>query len=324
MLNAKVESDYMGFPPEMLARHIGPAVMVADLLVEIDHELRVTGGPGSVRRFQKEWLRLAATVDSLDEFTGRLPSLVRRLAALPRARDPAGCPRVAVTGDFFTRFSPFFIEGVRDVYAARGIILKPVDLADLVLYGADDGVAGTAHAWGMKPGNPALAKACTRIFEPDGKEYLQRWMAYQAQRRIEQYYRGIFREGGWLVAGDNEVATLFDRAAERVSPAIFAETIPAVGKGIGAAAEGYGGTRLIGPFKCLPYRIAEAILAPLSQRQGIPMLTYESDGYAVAPAVLRQEEVHIQQVLECAARRRARAGTEAGGAYGAKASSSAV
>lgn len=324
VLNAKAENDYMGFPTETLARHIGPAIILADLLVEIDHVLRVAGGPGSVRRFQKEWLRFAATVDSLDEFNFRLPSLVRRLAALPRVCDPAGCPRVVVTGDFFTRFSPFFIEGVRDVYAARGIILKPVDLADLVLYGAYDGVAGTAHTWGMKPGHLAFAKACTRIFQPDGKEYLQRWMAYQTQRRTEQYYRGIFRESGWLVAGDNDVATLFDRAAEHVSPTIFGETIPAVGKGIGAAAEGYDGTLLIGPFNCLPYRIAEAILAPLSQRQGIPMLTYESDGYAVAPAVLRQVEVHIQQVLECAARRRAGAGTETGGAYGVKASSSGV
>jgi hypothetical protein len=29
----------------------------------------------------------------------------------------------------------------------------------------------------------------------------------------------------------------------------------------------------------------------------MPILTYESDGYAVAPAFLRQVDVHIQQVL---------------------------
>jgi hypothetical protein len=32
--------------------------------------------------------------------------------------------------------------------------------------------------------------------------------------------------------------------------------------------------------------------------QGMPPLTYETDACAVAPAVLRQVEVHIQQVLE--------------------------
>jgi hypothetical protein len=35
----------------------------------------------------------------------------------------------------------------------------------------------------------------------------------------------------------------------------------------------------------------------------MPMLTYESDGYAVAPAFLRQVDVHIQQVLDHAAHR---------------------
>jgi predicted CoA-substrate-specific enzyme activase len=303
VLNASAENDYLGFPADTLSRHVGPAIVLADILVEIDHVLRVVGEPGTVRRFRQEWLRFAATVDSLDEFNSRLPALVRRIAALPRTRGPQTCPRVVVTGDFYTRFSPFFIEGVRELYAARGIILKPVDLADLVLYGVYDDIAGTANAWGMKPGNLALAKACTRIFQPDGKEYLQRWLAYQTQRRVEQFFRGVFQESGLLVAENNDVAALFDRAVEHVSPTIFGEAIPAVGKGIGAADEGYDGTLLIGPFNCLPYRIAEAILRPLSLQHGVPMLTYESDGYGVAPAFLRQVDVHIQQVLEYAVRR---------------------
>ena len=39
-------------------------------------------------------------------------------------------------------------------------------------------------------------------------------------------------------------------------------------------------------------------------QQGMPLLTYETDGCAVAPAVLRQVDVHIQQVLEHYARSR--------------------
>ncbi|HUJ29597.1 MAG TPA: acyl-CoA dehydratase activase-related protein, partial [Myxococcales bacterium] len=286
VLNPSAENDYLGYPAEVLARHVGPAIVLADILVEIDHVLRVVGAAGSVERFHEEWLRFADGAGSLDAFDARLPDLVRLIAALPRTRDPQACPRVVVTGDFFTRFSPFFIDGVRELYTARGIILKPVDLADFVLYGAYDGIAGTANAWGLKPGNLAFAKACTRIFQPDGKEYLQSWLAYQAQRRIEQHYRRAFRDSGLLVAETNDVAALFERAAEHVSPTIFGEAIPAVGKGIGAADEGYDGTLLIGPFNCLPYRIAEAILRPLSLKHGMPVLTYESDGYAVAPAFL--------------------------------------
>ena len=35
----------------------------------------------------------------------------------------------------------------------------------------------------------------------------------------------------------------------------------------------------------------------------MPILTYESDGYAVSPSFLRQVEVHTQQVLEHRARK---------------------
>ena len=51
------------------------------------------------------------------------------------------------------------------------------------------------------------------------------------------------------------------------------------------------------------FRIAEAILKPLSIQQGMPLLTYESDGYPVSPSFLRQVDVHTQQVLEHAAKR---------------------
>ncbi|MCK6500430.1 MAG: hypothetical protein L6Q38_13235, partial [Nitrospira sp.] len=101
-----------------------------------------------------------------------------------------------------------------------------------------------------------------------------------------------------LVSGPNEAAAIFDKGAAHVSHTIWGELLPTIGKGLDAAREGYDGLILIGPFNCLPYRISEAILKPLSLRQGMPILTYESDGYAVAPSVLRQVDVHIQQVLD--------------------------
>jgi predicted nucleotide-binding protein (sugar kinase/HSP70/actin superfamily) len=238
------------------------------------------------------------SVASLEAFESALPGFVERLAAIPHTRDPATCPRVVVTGDFFTRFSPFFMEGVVELYAERGIILKPVDLSDHLLYVAYNGAAKIADEWGMKPGALALAKALTRAFQPDGKGYLSRWLGFQAGRWYEERYRRQFRRSGLLVAGANDASSLFEGAREHVSPAIVGEVIPTVGKGVEAAKEGFDGIIVIGPFNCLPYRISEAILKPLSIQRGMPILTYESDGYAVSPAMLRQVEVHIQQVLD--------------------------
>jgi predicted nucleotide-binding protein (sugar kinase/HSP70/actin superfamily) len=301
LLNPDAKNDYLGFDQATLIRCLTPAIVVADILVEIEQVLRVAGASGTVDQLKGEWERLVRTAKSLDAFHAALPSFVDRLTALPRTRNPATCPRVVVTGDFFTRFSPFFMEGVPELYAERGIILKPVDLSELVLYGAYYGVTETAGGWGMKPGGLALAKACTRAFQPDGKQYLQQWLTFQSERRSEGQYRRLFHGTGLLVAGPNDASSLLEHASEHVSPAIFGELIPTVGKGVEAASEGYDGIILIGPFNCLPYRISEAILKPHCIQRGMPILTYESDGYAVAPSFLRQVEVHIQQVLQRAA-----------------------
>ncbi|MFO0698587.1 MAG: acyl-CoA dehydratase activase [Nitrospira sp.] len=302
LFNPGPENDYLGFNKNVLAQHLAQAIILGDILVEIDHVLRVVGQDEALDRLKQEWERFAQSALSRDEFHAGLPSFIERLAHLPRTKDPHSCPRVVVAGDFFTRFSSFFMDGVRDLYAKRGIILKPVDLSELFLYAAYHPMAETAGTWGLKPGSLALAKACTRMFHPEGKEYIQEWLSYHILTREEQHYRELFHETGLLVAGPNALSAIFERGAEHVSPAIYGELLPTVGKGLEAAREGYDGMLVIGPFNCLPYRISEAILKPLSIRQGMPILTYESDGYAVSPSVLRQVDVHIQQVLEHAAR----------------------
>jgi len=299
------ENNHCGVDELVLAKHTLPSLVVADILVEIEQVLRVVGNRDGVERLKQEWESLIAVATSLDRFNAELPRFVDRLANLPRRQSPLTCPRVLVTGDFFTRFSPFFMEGVRELYNERGIILKPVDLMDLLLYGSYDSVVEAAGSWGLKPGHLALAKACTRMFRTDGKEYLQRWLAYQTEGRSEAYYRGIFGKSGLLVAPARDIASLFAHASEHVSPKIFGEVIPTVGDGIRAEGEGYDGIVVIGPFNCLPFRISEAILKPVSIQRGMPILTYESDGYAVPPSFLRQVEVHAQQVIDHRCRRKA-------------------
>ena len=301
LLSPGPENNYGGLDLASLPKHLLPTMHVADILVEIEQVLRVVGTPESVDQLKAEWQRFKHAARSFDQFQAGLPGLIDRLAAFPRERDPLTCPRVVVTGDFFTRFSPFFMDGVRDRYNQKGIILKPVDLGDLVLYDSYDRITRNADGWGMKPGGLAMAKACTRILQPDGREYLQQWLGHQTVEWSEHYYRGLFRRTGLLVSGANNVASLFEKAAEHISPTIYGEIIPTLGKGLEAASEGYDGIILLGPFNCLQYRISEAILKPCSIKQGMPILTYESDGYAVSPSVLRQVEVHVQQVLEHAA-----------------------
>jgi len=296
------DNGYLGFDEERLTKSFSPAIVLGDVMVEIDHALRVVGEKDAIEQLRHEYERFTQDVRSLDAFHAALPSFVDRLARLPRTRDPRACPRVVVAGDFFTRFSSFFMDGVRDLYAERGIILKPVDLSDLFLYMTYDRMAWTARPWGLKPGGRAMAEACCRMFEPEGRQYLQQWIGHQMLQGIEEHYRSLFQKTGLLIAGPNDTSTIFHKGADHVSHTIWGELLPTIGKGLDAAREGYDGVILIGPFNCLPFRISESILKPLSIQHGMPILTYESDGYAVSPSVLRQVDVHIQQVIEHATR----------------------
>jgi predicted nucleotide-binding protein (sugar kinase/HSP70/actin superfamily) len=300
------DNDYCGFGLSRLSEAFAPVLSVADILVEMEQVLRVVGGKGAVERLRHLWREYANSegASSLEAFERSLPSLIEELRLLPRSKDPKSCPRVLVTGDFFTRFSPFFMEGVPELYAGHGIILKPADLSDLVLYAVYDAMSGMAGNWGLEPGFAALAKGCFGILRPEGKEYLQQWRGYHMLRREEERYRREFQKTGLLVTEPADASRLFEEARAHVSPALYGEVIPTVGLGLDAAREGYDGIILIGPFNCLALRISEAILKPVSQKLGMPILTYESDGYAVPPVFLRQVEVHVQQVLDGFRKRR--------------------
>jgi predicted nucleotide-binding protein (sugar kinase/HSP70/actin superfamily) len=292
------ENDYCGIGPQKLTEYFAPALGLADLLVEVEQSLRVVGGAEGVARLREVWHEYSEKARSLEEFRDSLPGLIDELARIPRSKDPASCPRVLVTGDFFTRFSPFFMEGVPEMYAAHGIILKPADLGELVLYAVYDTMSGMARQWDLEPGYAALARSCFGILRPEGRQYLEQWKGYQMVRAQEHRLRKEFKRTGLLVADDPDVSRLFREAEKHVSPSIFGEVIPTIGFGVEARSAGYNGILLLGPFNCLALRISEAILKPLCYRLSMPILTYESDGYAVPPVFLRQVEVHIQQVLD--------------------------
>lgn len=176
--------------------------------------------------------------------------------------------------------------------------MVPVGLNELLLYAAYAGMATVAQDWGLPPDSGrAAALACVRIFQREGKNYLESWAEYRQLRHYEERYRRLFQRTGLLLGAAHDVSRLLRLASQHISPAIIGEAIPTVGKGVAAGDEGYDGIIAIGPFNCLPFRISEAILKPYSMEKGIPILAYESDGFSVSPAFLRQVDVHIQQVL---------------------------
>ena len=167
----------------------------------------------------------------------------------------------------------------------------------------------------MKPGGLALAKACTRIFQPDGQAVSAALARLPGGALVRgTTTAGCFRKTGLLVAGPNDDSSALREGRRARLPDALRRSHPdAWARAWRPTARATTASSSIGPFNCLPFRISEAILKPLSIQRGMPILTYESDGYAVSPSFLRQVDVHIQQVLDHAARNSEAARTVTGG-----------
>jgi hypothetical protein len=48
LMTPQAENDYCGFTQSAIERHLGPAILAADILVEIEQVVRFVGGNGSV------------------------------------------------------------------------------------------------------------------------------------------------------------------------------------------------------------------------------------------------------------------------------------
>lgn len=290
-------NNHYGLSARKITQLATPMLTLADLFVEMEQVLTVTGAADAPTQLRACWERYISGQASLKTLTAGMRLLIDDLVAIPH-RDPKLCPKVVVTGDFFLRFSPSFMEGVHQRYAEHGIILVPVGLNELLLYSAYSEMASTARSWNLPhDSNWAVARACLHFFQPGGKDYLANWAEYHWTKFHDEQYRRRFERTGLLLEAGHNMSRLFADAGEHLSPTLSGEAFPTVGKGVAAEAEGYDGIIAIGPFNCLPFRVSESILKPYSLRQEMPILTYESDGFAVNPAFLRQVDVHIQQVL---------------------------
>jgi hypothetical protein len=154
----------------------------------------------------------------------------------------------------------------------------------------------------MKPGGFALAKACTRMLEPDGQQYLQQWWGYQSGRKAEQHYREIFSKTGLLISRSNDVVTVIEKSSEAHLAADLRRGHTHGWQGLNAEYRGLRRHHFDRAVQLSPLQNLRGDSQALSIQHSMPLLSYETDGCAVSPAVLRQVDVHIQQVLEHSAR----------------------
>jgi predicted CoA-substrate-specific enzyme activase len=291
-------TKFLGIKMTDVLKYAPEGALIGDLMHEIDSSLRVVGTEDSLDMLQQVWQKFLASMNK-KTFKRNIRRLVRDIKKIPRTDSPVNYPKVVVSGDFFVRFSDFFLKELRDIYAENGIIVKSTDLYELNLYGTHfNGGYKIIKDWNMDPNKfITFLRAIFTPWDDASSIFLFSRFAIRLLHFIERRVRNKFKPTGLLYAHPNDLKEILEHASPWISKLIFGEAIPTIGKGLETLDDStYDSLILTGPFNCLPYKVSQAILKPIYLEHNTPFLVFDVDISAITPNAKRLIHANIEQI----------------------------
>ncbi len=291
-------TDFLGVDRITIARFAPATALLGDVMVEIDSALQVVSGNSGRQLLQNYWKEFLDNTNELNQFHKNIEKLTKKISTIPRTMDPSNLPKVLISGDFFVRFSPFFLGELKEIYAKHGILVKSTDLYELTLYGNINLRILISQAWRRDPYKfTTTLRAFLTPWQRLSKLFIIGLMGIPIMHTIEKRFRKKFKKTGLLFAGRNDLREINKHSKPLISPLIFGEAIPTIGKGMETLENNdYDSLVLTGPINCLPYKISQAILKPIYLEHGVPFLVFDVDTSAITPNMKRLINANIEQI----------------------------
>ena len=291
-------TDFLGTSRITVAKYCTKALLIGDLVLEIESALQVVGEDGSLELLHKYYNEFLMSTSSLKEYDENINKFIDNLATIPRNGSPMDHPKVLVSGDFFVRFSPFFLKELKEIYAKHNVLVKSTDIYELVLYTNYSLQHIIAHLWDKAPYKKSTAlRAYFTLWTRYSRLYVISQITPTILHRVEKKMRKRFDKTGLLFATRNNLREIFSKSKDIISPLIFGEAIPTIGKGMETLEHSHFDSLILtGPMQCLPYKIAQAVLKPIYMEHNTPFLVFDVDISAITPNMKRLIHANIEQI----------------------------
>lgn len=293
------ENGYAGLGARTLVR-AWQALVTADVLGDIRSMLRVTAEDREAAEAEVDSCVRSLTGFFEGRLSLRLPVLLghiaRRLGSIPLRHDPATVPVVSLVGEIFVRREEFSRNNVVEYLEERGFMVRVAPVAEYVCYSnyvIHEGL-------GEREFSPA------GIIKMKVSAYAQEWW----ERRI----KSILAESGLYRFEMIDVKKTIEGVEHLINRNLRGECILTVGLGLREILHDSCGIISIGPFGCMPSRVAESILkkemtveglerrtvhanlpAPLRALETLPFLAVETDGSPFPQLVEANLEAFVLQ-----------------------------
>jgi len=260
------------------------AVIISDVMEDIRSMLlaNATDTEEAMRTFDHEWNLILSELERGDYslLEKQVARSAKILGRIPVKRPPEAVPVILLTGEIFVRRESLSRQYLTEHLAKRGFAVICSPIAEWMVY-SDYLVA------------KGLTDCTLSMMEKLGFLVKKRFMA-----RYEKRLKSILSGSGILHAEPLDIKSIIDNAKAYISPNLSCETVLTVGSALTEAASTTCGVIAIGPFGCMPNRLAEAILnetmnsreklatdpknkqlqVTLKDIDNLPFLTIETDG----------------------------------------------
>jgi predicted nucleotide-binding protein (sugar kinase/HSP70/actin superfamily) len=297
LLSLNSENAYAGLGTTFKLR-LWLAIIISDVLLDVEHALLTLAGDRNEAKIAieeaKSILLRSLSQDRMQQVYTKLEEVVSIIGSVERKAEYEDTPKVLVTGEIYVRKDEFSRKNLEGFFADNGIIthVSPV------------------HEWLYYTDYLFLNK----LISPDSTfaDRLKKKAEILVKKQVEMRVKKIFEKTGIYEAEPIDVESLIEAAKKHLHPRLTGEAIITVGTALYDIVDRYEGIISIGPFGCMPSRIAEAIIKKgvnslKEQAKGVkskvfetlgdvPIMYLEADGNPFTPTVENRLEALVVQV----------------------------
>ena len=220
-----------------------------------------------------------------------------RLASIPRIASIEDAVKVGLVGEIYVRKDPFSRQYLIERLSRQGMIVKTAPVMEWMYY--CDYIVKNSIA-NLKSNSKLKIKAV-----------IERYFKYHEENGIKD----IFDRSGFYQKHMTDVTEEIGNVNHLISPRLTGEAILTIGNALTEIIDEVSGVIAIGPFGCMPNRIAEAIISESidSEKQkfdktgelvakvmelhpSLPFLAIESDGNRFPQVIEARLEAFCMQV----------------------------
>ncbi len=292
------ENNFDGFN-ENFNKRTWLSLIVSDIMQQIYHAIDAIAVDTIQAKniFEKEWQNIinALEFSNQKDLYRQLKGAAITLSNVQKKIRYTDAPKVALIGEIFVRNDEFSRMNIMQKLSAHNIIVKVAPITEYFHYA-----------------NYMIDHGHTTVpLSLKGNIKFRLRKSYQ--KKAEQEIRMILSKSGFCDSAIVDVKQIINHAKELINPAMSGEGILTVGSALYEILDHVSGVISIGPFGCMPSRLAEAILNVEMNLQGkinaggedvsyaeteideFPFLAIETDGNMFPQIIQSRLEIFILQ-----------------------------